>query len=524
MRFPSLILAGAIAISTLCLAPTAQAADESPVIVAGKEGPKLDRAVLRSTSGGFWGAVLVAREGEILLAKGYGYADYRERPNTPRTLFEIASTSKQFTAAGVLRLQMQGKLNIDDSIGDYFAALPEDKRSITVHQLLTHTSGISPTVGLPYASPATRDQLIAFVMSQPLASKPGETFAYCNVGYALLAAIIEIASGQTFESYMKEEVFAPAGLEDTGFIGDTELDAWRVTTRLSDPLAPGAKDSTALNWHWSWGYRGMGGVVTTVHDLEVWNRALQGDDVLDASAKETLYTPVLKDYACGWQVGTTDRGTRVVSHSGSVKGFGCQFVRYLDEDVMIAILSNERSDVLAVQRALDETLFPKPMATLTLDVTRFDLDEHMAVQLSSPGWITQRDAGMVELKLVHPDDGAAVATINVTSGVAARLAADLDGMLAGRVDEGEDEPAMDVGVYLGGFGGTNLALTLTGIDLTLMPRYIGVDGNGEQVVDERITFVVVDRDRYNWPVLTKMNVRASTQLLKALRSAAEDPS
>ena len=518
MRVPFEISVLAI-IASIGVAAGAMAADDAD-IVAGAVGKKLDRNMQRSTGDLFWGAVVVARDGEVLLAKGYGSADYGARPNTADSLFEIASASKQFTAAGVLRLHMQGKLDVDDSITEFFEDVPDDKRAITVHQLLTHTSGISPNIGLPYASTATRDEFLEAVLSEPLASEPGETFAYCNVGYALLAALIEVVSGQSFESYMEEAVFSPAGLKDTGFIGDATLDASRATTRLSSGPAS-MKDATAINWHWSWGYRGMGGVVTTVHDLAAWHRALRGDEVLDAAAKEIFYEPVLGSYACGWQVGTSDRGTKFVAHGGRVEGYGCQFVRYLDEDVVIAILSNGKSDVLAVQRAIEDVLFPKPMVTVTIDVTRFELNEYSALQTSSPAWIGRRNGGMLELRLVHGDDGEAMATIDVPEGVAKRLAAELERMLAGRANDGEDEPAMDASIFLAGHGGANRAMTLMGIEPMLMPSYTGVGKDGERIEDERITFIVNDRERHFWPVMTKMNLRASQALLEALRETGQ---
>jgi CubicO group peptidase (beta-lactamase class C family) len=165
----------------LVICSSTTVADDSS-IVSGEAGRAIDWQVQRATGGGFWGAIAVASGGKMILAKGYGYADYAQRPNTPRSLFEIASVSKPFTAAGVLKLQMQGKLAVTDSISKYFDAVPQDKVAITVHQLLTHTSGIAPRVGLPYSSTATRDEFIDLVMRQPLASNPGQEYAYCNAG------------------------------------------------------------------------------------------------------------------------------------------------------------------------------------------------------------------------------------------------------------------------------------------------------------------------------------------------------
>ena len=510
-------LARLTSLALAALVVSAAAAADDTNIIEGKVGADLDRSVQRSTGGGFWGAVIVARGDDVLLAKGYGFADYQNTPNTPRSLLEIASTSKQFTAAGVLRLQMLGKLNVDDSIERFFGEIPDDKHAITVHHLLTHTSGVSPNVGLPYNSPASRDDLVGMVMQSSLEAKPGARFAYCNVGYALLAAIIEIASDESFETFMTREVFQPAGLIDTGFVNDDALDRSRATTRLSDR----DPDATAVDWHWSWGYRGMGGVVSTAHDMATWHRVLLGDTVLDDDAKAVYYEPMLANYACGWQVGTTDRGTAVVSHGGSVEGYGCQYVRYVDEDIVIALLSNGKSDVFAVQRAIEEVLFPKALVTMSIDVTRFELDDARSVRVDVESWSVRRLDDMVGFTLLHPDDDEPMVTIDAPIGIAKRLHADLAQMLVGRADEKDEGPSMEAGVFLWNLGGDNRAISMRGLELTVMPRYAGMDEEGNQFVDERITFVVQDQKNGFWPVMTKMNVLASRKLLEALRTTFE---
>lgn len=175
-----------LSLSFLAPLPQADAAEDE--VVEGSLGRKLDQAVWKGSRGDFWGAVLVAKDGEILLAKGYGEADYDERPNTANTLFEIASTSKQFTPAAVLRLHQDGKLKVTDAIAKHLRGVPKDKRGITIHHLLAHTSGIPGNAGVPYASKMARKQYVKHVLAQPLVSEPGTIFAYNNAAYALLAA------------------------------------------------------------------------------------------------------------------------------------------------------------------------------------------------------------------------------------------------------------------------------------------------------------------------------------------------
>lgn len=319
-------------------------------VVDGDLGKELDRIVGQGCP---WGAVLVAREGKVILAKGYGMADYHQTPNTPKTLFELASASKQFTAAAVLKAEMLGFLSTEDPISRHLKGVPKDKEGITIHHLATHTSGINHDAAiLPYASKATVDEFIARAMKAPMDAAPGERFEYSNAGYALLAAVVEKASGQPFDEFCRKELFAPAGLADTGFIQDDRLDAARASTRRSE----GTDVGTCVDWCWGWGYRGMGGVVTTVYDMLAWDRALRGDKVLDAKAKEKLYRAEKEHYAYGWMIGTTSRGRTAAFHGGGVAGYRTWLSRYLEDDVAIFILANEEVEPFSIEQPIARAL------------------------------------------------------------------------------------------------------------------------------------------------------------------------
>lgn len=315
----------------------------------------IDEAVERAGGGKFWGTVLAARDGKTLYAKGFGFADYKERPNAADTLYEIASASKQVTATAILRLEQKKKLRTSDSIAKVWKDAPKDKHKVTLDHLLHHTSGLSPELGVPYAWTGTREQYVREMLSKPLVEEPGMKFSYSNVGYALLAAVVEEVTGGTFEDYVRKELFVPAGLKDTGFVRDRELvRSDRITVRKCDDMQP---DWTAANWFWGWGYRGMGGVVTTAPDLLLWDRALRGDKLLGAAAKEKLYTPALEKYACGWLVDRDERGRTKVHHSGGVRGFACQVARWLDDDVLVVVLSNGTVSPHAVEQAVAQVVF-----------------------------------------------------------------------------------------------------------------------------------------------------------------------
>jgi len=342
-----------VAVAAALPAGVASAGDQAK----GRDDTKIYReidAAVRKVPGDFWGTVLCAKKGEIVFARGYGYADYDKKPNGADTLYEIASCTKQFTATAVLRLEQQKKLKTTDTLDKHMKGVPADKKKITIDHLLHHISGISGKVGVPYAYTGTRDAYLEKMLAEPLASEPGTKYEYCNVGYAMLAAIVEIASGREFEEYCRKELFAPAGLVDTGFIGDERLvNSARITVRKCDDCQPGW---TAAKWWYGWGYRGMGGVVTTAPDLLRWDRALRGDKILNAAQKAKLYEPALETYACGWMVGTSGGGKKV-THGGGVRGYGCVISRWLDADVVVIVLSNGKVNPHTVEDAVARALF-----------------------------------------------------------------------------------------------------------------------------------------------------------------------
>jgi CubicO group peptidase (beta-lactamase class C family) len=359
MTWTTIALLGLAGFQATVLGDDKSKTKKDPTVVEGELGKDLDRAVTEKAKE-FWGAVLVARQGKVVLAKGYGFQDYKETPNTPVSLFEIASTSKQFTAAAILKLESEGKLKTTDSITRFFTDIPADKKKITVHHLLTHTSGLVGGGGLSYASTVDRDGAVKEWLKDPLDFQPGEKFQYSNRGYGLLAAVVEVASGKTFEEYMKSKIFDPAGLTDTGFVKGEGFDVKRVTVRKSDET-PG----TASDWFWGWGYRGMGGVVTTVYDLLKWDRALRTEKILKKSSLEKYYTPEKETghfsakYACGWEVETTPRKTTRVFHTGGVAGYKCQIIRYLDEDAVIIVLTNDKNEPVGIAEELSRIVFAK---------------------------------------------------------------------------------------------------------------------------------------------------------------------
>ncbi|MBI3272291.1 MAG: beta-lactamase family protein [Planctomycetes bacterium] len=504
-------------------APTRHASADESNVVEGELGARLDRIVQTSTQGGFWGAVLVARQDTLLLAKGYGFADYGSVPNTPASLFELASTSKMFAAAAVLKLEMQAKLRTTDPLARFFPDAPADKKGITLHHLLTHTSGIdNDTVALPYATPLGRDEMVRHVLGFPLVSKPGERFSYNNFGYALLAAVVEKASGSGFEEYVRENVFRPASMRDTGFLNDAALDARRATVRLGEGGVPAG---TSLGWTWGWGYRGMGGVVSTVRDLFEWHRSLKGDRVLDVAARKKFFTPFQEHYAYGWIVQPARDGTTRQFHAGGVSGYHALLARYPEEDVFVAVLSNGACEPFALEARLFEALVPPASAggglEATFDLRGRKLTEFGAFEIKSGvRWEAEAKNAGILVRVVDVADGKAFAEVTLPAGTAKEFAHALDGLVDAKKVGGGGGKGVEAGVYaLGRPLPPDRVWRLSGrLELRLLPQYVGVNEKGPHV-DDRITLFLDDKEAGGWPLLALLDVASAEELRAALAKA-----
>jgi CubicO group peptidase (beta-lactamase class C family) len=316
----------------------------SSVVVSGDLGGKLDAWLQAS---GFKGGVLVARKGEVVLRKGYALAD-RENgiPYGPDTVFTVGSITKQFTAAAILKLETQGKLKVEDPIAKYLPGVPEDKRGITLHHLLTHTSGLESDFAGDYEA-VERDDYVKRVLASKLRTKPGETYEYANSGYSLLGAIVEIASGKPYESYLRENLFLPAGMNETGY----RLPTWDPK-RLAVGYRGGERWGKSTEKPWAkdgpyWALRANGGILSTVDDLYRWDRALRGDAVLPAKAKEKMYTRHVREgmqdswYGYGWALMDAPGAGHLVMHNGGNGIFYADFLRFVDEDLVVILSTND---------------------------------------------------------------------------------------------------------------------------------------------------------------------------------------
>jgi CubicO group peptidase (beta-lactamase class C family) len=333
-RFAVVRLLALYASTIVVAVPLARGADEE---IAAKLAALMED---RARDGRFSGAVLVARDGVPLLRRGYGMANRElDVPNTRETKFRIGSLTKQFTAAAVMILQQQGKLRVEATIKTYLPHAPPAWDEITVHHLLTHTSGIQDYTGLPdyertVREPTTPDSLIARFRDQPLEFKPGEGFGYSNSGYAVLGRIIERVSGQSYAQFLQDQVFEPLEMNDSGYddarsvlkdraAGYVEQAAGMENARFIDMTIPYA----------------AGGLYSTVDDLLKWDGALASSRLLSPESKKAMFTPVRELFGYGWRIARVfDRP--MVAHPGSVNGFASHIRRFPEDGVVVIVLSN----------------------------------------------------------------------------------------------------------------------------------------------------------------------------------------
>ena len=288
----------------------------------------------------FMGSVLVARGEEILLNKGYGSANLEWNiPNSPATKFRLGSVTKQFTAAAILLLEERGKLKTDDPVKKFMSDAPTAWEKITIYHLLTHTSGIPNFTSFPdYPSQkpfaATPEKLVARFRDKPLDFPPGEKWSYSNSGYILLGYLLEKASGESYEKFVRENIFGPLGMKDSGYDSNSA-----IIPRRASGYGPGKDGPMNAEFiHMSIPFS-AGALYSTTEDLLRWQRGLFGGKLLSAASLAKMTTPFKDDYACGVGVRTVN-GRRVIDHGGGIEGFNTFLAYYPDDKLTVVALSN----------------------------------------------------------------------------------------------------------------------------------------------------------------------------------------
>lgn len=304
------------------------------------------------------GSVLVAKEDEILLNEGYGYSNKELGiKNKSQSKFAIGSITKQFVSAGIVKLEEKGLLKFDDKVSDYVEGLRFGDE-ITLHNLLTHTSGLVNVTDLLefyMLSEASPMEVVDLVKDSDLLFNPGQQFLYNNTNYIILGIVLEKVSGQTMEDYFEDNFFGPAGMNDTGILyGNNPVN---IGTPYQGYIETYEIDEKPLLAH----AYGSGNVYSTVADMYRWNKALEGEEILSKEAKEKLFEshesmgPGIS-YAYGWMVGEDENGS-FYNHDGSTLGFSALSYKHVDQDTTIIILANRRlQDVYGIAGALEAIL------------------------------------------------------------------------------------------------------------------------------------------------------------------------
>ena len=305
-------------------------------IVRGDLGSRAHEFLLNMTDEGFAGAVLISRDGEILLKKGYGYANLeKQQSNSSETLFNVASVAKIFTAAAILDLEEQRALSLDDPLSKFLGKFPNQKSAATVHHLLIHTAGLVVRgAELEYES---RESFVESVKQAPIETSPGEVYRYTNAGYILLAAIVEAVSGMPFEAYLTERLFQPACMTQTAFVWEEHIQNLHIATGYAgdtvDQLSPVSHETDI------WGNRGPSNIATNVGDLHRWISAVKNEQVMSASSTNKMFTAYVRDEGYGWHVIDTEHG-RLLRRGGGLPDFESSLRWYQDEELVIVVLIN----------------------------------------------------------------------------------------------------------------------------------------------------------------------------------------
>ncbi|WP_296386689.1 serine hydrolase domain-containing protein, partial [Winogradskyella sp.] len=314
----------------------------------------------------FSGVILVAQNDSIIFNKAYGRKNNQENGlNEINTVFDICSITKQFTAAGILKLSMQNKVSTSDKLSKYFETVPDDKKNITIHQLLTHSSGLITGIGDDYDT-VTEKEFLNQVFSSKLMGQVGEKFNYSNIGYSLLCLIIEKASGMDYETFLNEEIFKPSKMNHTGYV----LPNWK-NNEVANGFLNGteAKKPNEENWSKKGPYlnlKGNGGLLTRASDLLLWSQAIQNNTVLDeATTSKYLYPHFLWDdmythYGYGWGIENNDSENKLVLHGGTSDLFATDLWMYPKKGITIIVLSNKFDEyVYSIARRFSNFLLEK---------------------------------------------------------------------------------------------------------------------------------------------------------------------
>ena len=294
----------------------------------------------------FHGSILVAKDDEILLDKGYGFADFNQNTtNKSQTRFAVGSVTKQFVSMAVMQLYEKGLIDIEDKVSKYLPDFPAGD-SITIHNLLTHTSGLVNFTNLPEfylldlenTDPMT---VVDLIKDLPLEFQPGEKYSYCNTNYLLLGIIVEKVSGIPYEEYLQKNIFEPLNMKNTGILFGKNNEIYDATAYTGYLEVIPVNDEILLRNAY-----GAGNIYSTVEDLYRWDRALETEQLVKKETLDKMFTgyAAISEtgyYGYGWIITDTGLG-RMIWHDGATLGFTANIARFVDEDLTIIVLTNNQ--------------------------------------------------------------------------------------------------------------------------------------------------------------------------------------
>lgn len=306
----------------------------------------IDAVLREASSDGSGFAIIVELHGEIILNKGYGYADRaRHSAFTPASIAQIGSLTKQFNAAAILQLAEAGEVELAAPLKKYVPEVEPPVGEVTLHQLLTHSSGLPEYCGDDF-EPVSRDEFVDICLGLPLVFEPGTDVAYSNVGYGAIAAVIEFVTERDFEAYLEDEVLRSNGLKSAGHMFPENLDADFAHGYLEDnDMGNIAEQIEVLEGNW-WNLKGNGGMQASTQDMYAWYQVLNGGGVLSENVRAELMVPhspwsdgVAEGY--GWYFRSDDDARiRQMSHSGSDGVFFSYYWHRLDKRAFMYFVGN----------------------------------------------------------------------------------------------------------------------------------------------------------------------------------------
>lgn len=307
---------------------------------------RVDNYLRSASSLGFSGSIIVSEGNEIILKKGYGLANRENRIEySANTIQSCGSITKQFTAAAILLLESKDSLSVNDKLSKYFNHVPKEQKNITIHQLLTHSSGIIGGIG-PDEEPIAKEAFLKRLWNEPLEFDPGSGYSYSNAGYSLLGMIIEQVSEMNYEGFLRENLFNPSKMENTGYLLVRE-----DTTMLAEGYLKGDYWGKVYKNGWledgpNWHLRANGGIHTTAEDMYKWLQVMLGNGVLKDDIIDKWTTGYVNEnnaeskYAYGLVVYNDQKYGKIITHSGSNRIFSADLIWLPEKNILYYIQSN----------------------------------------------------------------------------------------------------------------------------------------------------------------------------------------